>query len=116
MAEATTLPDPYATLGLGPKATPAEIKLAFRNAARRHHPDLNAAPGATGQMAAINAAHALLSDPARRAAHDAQHLPAPPTAPPDTDNFQPGLGRAFERPQASNPSGFEPLFGSTAPA
>ena len=31
--------DPYAELGLGPGATPAEIRHAFRRRLRAHHPD-----------------------------------------------------------------------------
>lgn len=53
-------------LGVGPDATPDEIKVAWRALARRHHPDLTGddpevAERATRRMAEINAAYASLT-------------------------------------------------------
>lgn len=66
-------PDHYATLGLDRQCTAAQIRTAYRLLARRHHPDLN--PGdadALTRSQALNAAHAVLGDPARRRAYDAE--------------------------------------------
>lgn len=63
--------DYYAALGVPRTATAAEIKKAYRQLARRHHPDVNKSPGATDRMAAVNEAHEVLGDAERRAAYDA---------------------------------------------
>ena len=62
-------PDTWAVLGLQPGASAAEIKRAFREQARRWHPDLNPGdPTAEERFKSINAAYAVLSDPSRRRA------------------------------------------------
>ncbi len=61
----------YATLGLQRGATETEIRAAYRALTKRHHPDVN--PGSAEAVArtqALNAAHEVLSDPARRMAYD----------------------------------------------
>lgn len=69
----------YRTLGVDPGASPAQIREAYRTAARRHHPDHQAradAPASTAsgtadaEMAALNEAYRVLRDPARRAVYD----------------------------------------------
>jgi molecular chaperone DnaJ len=59
----------YATLGVAPDASAAEIRDAYRALARRHHPDRG--PVDAGAMAAINEAYRVLGEPARRAVYDA---------------------------------------------
>jgi cation transport ATPase len=60
-------PDYYATLGLKPTATAADIKAAYRAAAKRAHPD---AGGSAEAMRRVNEAHRVLADPAARADYD----------------------------------------------
>lgn len=61
--------DYYAVLGVGRDASDAEIKRAFRELARRHHPDVN--PQTTGEeFREINEAYAVLSEPEARARYD----------------------------------------------
>ena len=61
----------YATLGLKRGAAETEIRAAYRALTKTHHPDLNpGAPEAAARMQALNAAHEILSDPARRMAYD----------------------------------------------
>ena len=61
----------YAILGLTPGCTREEIRNAYRLFAKRHHPDLNPGdPDAVTMLQAVNAAHEVLSDPARRKAYD----------------------------------------------
>lgn len=62
--------DYYAVLGVAPTASPAEIRQAYRELARHLHPDVNRAPDAAAQFAALARAYATLSDPERRRAYD----------------------------------------------
>lgn len=62
-------PDHYAALGLSADASPRDIRRAYRQLMRHHHPD--ARPGDEGRRAReINAAHDILSDPLRKADYD----------------------------------------------
>jgi curved DNA-binding protein len=63
--------DYYEVLGVARDASADEIKKAFRRMARKHHPDVSKLPDASSRMSEINEAHAVLSDPERRAAYDA---------------------------------------------
>ncbi len=58
----------YDTLGVGADATPDEIKKGYRRAAARAHPDKDG--GDTEQMAKVNRAYQVLSDPQTRAHYD----------------------------------------------
>lgn len=60
-------PTHYEVLGVPADATAAQIRAAYRTAARRLHPD---AGGAAADMRTLNAAWHVLSDPGRRAAYD----------------------------------------------
>jgi DnaJ-class molecular chaperone len=67
----------YATLGLDQRCTAAQIRAAYRVLAKQRHPDLNSnSPAAVKRTQELNAAHEILSDPARRAAYD-RELAAP---------------------------------------
>lgn len=66
--------DPYQVLGLGRRATSADVTRAWRRLARAAHPDSRPGdPAAAEQFRAVSDAYGLLSDPARRAAWDHQH-------------------------------------------
>ena len=63
--------DYYKILGLDRKATPAEVKKAYRRLARELHPDKN--PGnktAEARFKDVNEANEVLSDPKKRAQYD----------------------------------------------
>lgn len=61
--------DYYTVLGVSRDASDAEIKRAFRELARKHHPDVS--PDNTGEaFREINDAYAALSDPEARARYD----------------------------------------------
>ncbi len=62
--------DYYRTLQVDPDAEPEVIIAAYRKLAGKYHPDLNSSPDAVGRMQEINAAYAILGDPAQRAAYD----------------------------------------------
>jgi molecular chaperone DnaJ len=103
--------DYYATLGVSRAATAEEIKRAFRQLAREHHPDVNQDPRAAERFKEINEAYQVLSDPERRAFYDRTGR-AGPTArdaggfgpfgtSPFEDIFDMFFGR--ERPTAGEP-------------
>lgn len=63
--------DYYAILGVGRDSSQDEIKRAYRNLARRYHPDANKDdPTAEDKIKEINEAYEVLSDPEKRARYD----------------------------------------------
>jgi molecular chaperone DnaJ len=66
--------DPYKTLDIGPKATLAQIKLAYRKLAKQFHPDSQHELAHHDKITRVNAAYELLKDPLRRQAYDDIHF------------------------------------------
>jgi molecular chaperone DnaJ len=62
--------DYYAVLGVQRTADEAEIKRAYREQARKLHPDVNKNADAEERFKALNEAHQVLSDPDKRARYD----------------------------------------------
>ena len=63
--------DAYAVLELDPTATSDDIRRAYRRLARALHPDANPGDAAAAErFRSVADAHALLSDPLRRARYD----------------------------------------------
>ena len=66
-----TRPDYYKTLGVDKKATPEEIKKAYRKLARKYHPDRNPDDkDAEARFKEISQAHDVLGDPEKRKQYD----------------------------------------------
>jgi molecular chaperone DnaJ len=64
--------DHYETLGVARGASPEEIKRAYRNLARRLHPDANRDdPAASERFKEVTRAYEVLSDPQKRQRYDA---------------------------------------------
>ena len=63
--------DHYERLGVAHNASREQIRNAYRDLARQHHPDTKGASSAAA-MTQINEAWRVLSDPDRRALYDAQ--------------------------------------------
>lgn len=62
--------DYYSTLGVGKNASDDEIKSAYRQLAKKYHPDLNKTPEAAEKFKEINEAYSVLSDKQKRANYD----------------------------------------------
>ncbi len=62
--------DYYEVLGVAREASPEELKAAFRNLARKYHPDINKETDAEERFKELNEAYAVLSDVEKRAAYD----------------------------------------------
>lgn len=92
----TRMSDLYGVLGVPRTASAAEVKHAFRQAARRYHPD--AAGGAdAARFTEVHAAYETLADPAARRAYDEtlpsaeleRHAPSGLAAPARPPRFDP---------------------------
>lgn len=65
-----TTRDYYEILGLKKGASADELKKAYRNLARQHHPDVDKSAGAEGRFKEINEAYQILSDPKKKEMYD----------------------------------------------
>jgi DnaJ-class molecular chaperone len=69
--------DPYSILGVGKSASEADVKKAFRRAAKQHHPDQNQHdPKATERFSEVNSAYEILGDTTKRAQFDRGEIDA----------------------------------------
>lgn len=90
--------NPYAVLGVPVDADADTLRAAWRDAARRWHPDRCADPSAPRRFGEAREAFELLSDPERRAAFDRGEAPTPKAA------FVGGLHGVFTRVAGREPT------------
>jgi hypothetical protein len=64
----------YEVLGVSPRANVEEIRRAYRDRARKLHPDMSPSASSTVQMTDVNLAWSVLSDERRRREYDATLL------------------------------------------
>lgn len=96
--------DPYKVMGVSPGASDAEIREAYRDHARRLHPDIVGERG-LDDMRDLNQAWAILKDAEKRAAYDAAHGHARSPRPASSDG-----GTTPEGDGAAAPSARSPIF------
>ena len=70
--------DYYNTLGVSRDASPEDIKKAYRNLARKYHPDVSKEPDAEERFKEVNAAYEVLADAEKRAMYDRYGTDVPP--------------------------------------
>ena len=108
--------DYYEVMGVARDATPDQIKRAYRQLARKHHPDVNKAKDAEVRFKELGEAYAVLKDPEKRAAYDqlganwksGQDFQPPP----DWGTRSEQAGGGFSEAEAAQFSDFfESLFG-----
>lgn len=111
-----TILDPYATLGVSPTATQAEIDKAYRRRQLLFHPDRTVSRSKTEQETAaeilrdVLSAYAIIGNPRLRALHDAQSktrdaTAAPPPPPPRRPQGPPMWPAAAPPPQPAAGTG-----------
>jgi curved DNA-binding protein len=62
--------DYYDILGVDRDASPEDIRRAYRQLARKHHPDVSKKPGAEDRFKEISEAYEVLRDPEKRSRYD----------------------------------------------
>jgi molecular chaperone DnaJ len=62
--------DYYKTLGVGKNASKEDLKKAYKNLAKKYHPDLNKEAGAEEKFKELNEAFSVLADDQRRGQYD----------------------------------------------
>ena len=108
--------DYYAVLGLRRKASASEIKKAYRELARKYHPDVNGGDQAAEQkFKEINEAYTVLSDQSKRqtydkfGAHWKQHEQTGQNF--DWSQWYNAGGAERQQNRAVSPEDFEQMFG-----
>lgn len=93
-------PDFYEVLGVEPDAEDSEIEAAYRDAARKWHPDINDSEEATEMMQQVNLAREVLLHPLKRLIHNL-HSPTYREWAKRTGNWvpEPPSGARYEPPQ-----------------
>ena len=107
--------DYYKIMGVDRKATPEEIKRAYRKLARKYHPDVSKEKDAEARFKEVGEAYEVLKDPKKREAYDRigqNWREGQPFTPPPDWQREFDFGKGFAGGRATGFSDFfEALFG-----
>jgi DnaJ-class molecular chaperone len=105
--------DYYATLGVSRTATADDISKAYRQLARKHHPDMNPDdPTAKEKFQRVQQAFDVLNDPKKRESYDRYGVDYDPTAGPSPGSGPRGSSGGWAPSDGQNYEvNFEDLFG-----
>ena len=101
--------DYYETLGLGRNATPEQVKQAYKELAKKYHPDINKEPGAEEKFKEVLEAYTILSDAQKRSAYDSYGFESPEFAGFDINDFIRRGGAHFDFSDLFGDLGFDPF-------
>lgn len=101
--------DPYTVLGIPKAASAADIKKAFRQLAKKYHPDQSSEPRAKDRFAEVGAAYEILGDEKKRASFDRGEIDA--EGKPKFQGFEGFGGGGDPRRGAAGAENFEFNFG-----
>jgi DnaJ-class molecular chaperone len=93
----------YDRLGLPRNASPEEIRRAYRDMARRLHPDRNVKPGETELFIDIQEAYEILSDQEKKEQYDKSLPPQSSIPPPLISSVQYSRNNLIQMPDAPQP-------------
>jgi len=101
--------DYYETLGLPKNSTPEQIKQAYKEFAKKFHPDINKEQGAEEKFKEVLEAYSVLSDPKKRADFDNYGFNSPEFSNFDVEEFMKRGGMHFDFSDLFGDAGFDPF-------
>ena len=93
----------YRTLGVNTSASQDQIKQAYRDLAKRCHPDLNRGQDTTAIFQKINEAYSVLSDPEQRENYDQSGAPVSSGARTQSSQSQSSRAASYDRQATIEP-------------
>jgi molecular chaperone DnaJ len=101
--------DYYDILGLQKNATPEQVKQAYKELAKKYHPDLNKEAGAEEKFKEVLEAYTILSDSQKRQAYDNYGFESPEFSNFDFNEFARQGGGRFDFSDLFGDLGFDPF-------
>jgi len=101
--------DYYEVLGIPKNSTPEQVKQAYKELAKKFHPDINKEAGAEEKFKEVLEAYTILSDPKKRSEFDNYGFSSPQFSNFDFDEFMRRGGMHFDFSDIFGEVGFDPF-------